>query len=133
MSKTICTLLTAGYFAYTYSVYSFHFFDLFLVISLVVVLSATKQAKEKFKRVVISTYFALFMSFIVSDGLLLTEDQFLKLNDYAAFNEGASLIVKERNIEIGTLGYLQASRLLIEFSFRSFEMKKPSDLEIKIK
>lgn len=125
--------MTAGYLAYTYSVYSFHFLDLFLVVSLVVVLSVTKNTKEEFKRGAVSVYVALFMSFVVSDGLLLTEEQFLMLNKYAAYNESASLIVKERNIEIGSLGYLQASRLLLEFSFRNFVMQKPSDLEIKIK
>ncbi len=133
MSKIFCTILTVGYFAYTYSIYSFHFLDLALVLSLVAVMTVTKKTKEKFKRAILSVYFALLMAFITSDGLLLTSEQFLNINDYVAYNEGASMIVKERNIDIGAMGYFQASRLLIEFSLRSFEVEKPEDLEIKIK
>ena len=61
----------------------------------------------------------------------MTGEQFLKLNNYASYNEGAATILKQKNIDIGELGYFQASRLLLEFDLRGFVDIKPDNLEIE--
>ncbi|MDP2564277.1 hypothetical protein [Pseudoalteromonas marina] len=132
MAKFFCMALTFGYFVYNYSVFGVHLVDLLLMLSLVGVLVMPKDVSPKTSSVRLSCFFALFVSFNFADGLLLTGEQFLKLNNYASYNEGAATILKQKNIDIGELGYFQASRLLLEFDLRGFVDIKPDNLEIEL-
>lgn len=131
--KVLCFSMFSIYIAYTYYYFSMHVLDLVLLLSLNFVLSSSNSVKEKVFRVKVSVFIGLFMSIFIADGILCTSEQFKKLNDFVAYNQPASRIIKDRGIDLGSLGYLQANRLLTEFRLRGFDDKKPSDLEVELK